>query len=269
MAFFGLKGVYRSVPVPPEEWDEFVRQAKDLPLDGLNVTVPHKERAAAMEGLLAPSPSSPWSAIGAVNTLGRSPEGWFGWNTDVDGFFADTADLDVPFGGKEVLLIGAGGAGRAILFGFRGRARPAAVILTDVDRDKAARLAEEVRAFDPELPLAVLPRAEEAVPTADVVINATPLGLKAEDPSPVDLSALRRGAAAYDLVYHRETAFRLAARARGARDHGGLGMLVQQGALAFEHWFGDILGRTGAYGPGKLRRVMGEAAEAAMKEKSS
>jgi shikimate dehydrogenase len=268
MASLGFHGAYRAIPVSPEEWDAFIVQAKSF-LDGMNVTVPHKERAAALSDLLAPSTGSPWKAIGAVNTLGRTSEGWRAWNTDVDGFFGDTADLDIRFTDKRVVVVGAGGAARAILFGFNGRDRPSSVVVADVDRPKAERLAAEVLRYDPDLPLQLAPHADAHVAQADVVVNATPVGLKVGDPSPVDLSTLRPTAAVYDLIYHRETAFRLAARARGARDFGGLGMLVQQGASAFEHWFGEQLGRTAAYGPGKLRRVMREAAEAAMKETSS
>jgi len=263
----GLNVVYRAVPVAPEEWDEFARQAEALPLKGLNVTVPHKELATRWPGLRAQR-NAPWAGIGAVNTLSRTARGWEAHNTDVEGFFEDCGALGISFAGRRVLLLGAGGAARAILFGFSGRKTPASVRLIDSAPGKAEKLADQAR-FAVGAPISIGSAASpEDVAAADVVINATPVGLKPGDPSPADLSTLRRGAVAYDLIYHRLTAFRLAARNRGAADHGGLGMLVRQGARSFEIWFGDELRKTPGYSAQALRGVMREAAENAMKEKS-
>ncbi len=269
---FGLNAVYRAVSVDPKEWEKFLSQADGL-LQGFNVTVPYKERVAEWSRLASQVPpvysSSPWSEIGAVNTLLRTSLGWEAHNTDVEGFFEDCASLGISFQKSQVLLIGSGGAARAILlgFGFHGRERPASLYLTDVFQNKANLLAEDARVLIEDFPISVVPSGDDVVKSADIVINATPVGLKPGDPSPVDLSSLRPGAVVYDLIYHRETAFRLAARARGAADHGGLGMLVRQGALAFELWFGEELKDKAGYSPAGLRRIMGDAARTAMKER--
>ena len=264
----GLNAAYRAVPVPPEEWDAFSEQARIL-LNGFNVTVPHKERAFRWKGLLPFSSENPWGLVGAVNTMVRRTKGWEAHNTDVPGFFEDCRDKGVSFSGKKVLLLGAGGAGRAILFGFHGREKPSRLWLMDQDQAKAGRLSEEVKKFDAAIPLERTRTAEEVLPNADVVINATPLGLKEGDPSPADPDLLRAGVVVYDLIYHRETALLKAAKAKNGKAFDGLGMLVNQGALAFELWFGEELATKAGYAPAALRRIMGDAARAAMNERGT
>ena len=195
-----------------------------------NVTIPYKEDVAnACERLTAAA-----RAVGAVNTFWTSVDGArVGDNTDVDGFRAAVDHLlDGPPADARVALLGAGGAAAAVLHALEGWPR-ARVRLFSRTRERAERLA---RRFT--VPAEIAESAGAAVRDASVVVNATPIGRRADDPAPFDLDALASGSAVLDLTYGpKETALVRGARARGHRAMDGLLMLVEQGAVAFERWF--------------------------------
>ncbi|HMC55868.1 MAG TPA: shikimate dehydrogenase [Gemmatimonadaceae bacterium] len=195
-----------------------------------NVTIPYKEEVAgSCERLSAAA-----RAVGAVNTFWSAVDGVrVGDNTDVDGFRAAVARLlGDPPEDAHVALLGAGGAASAVLHALEAWQRPQVRVYSRT-RERAERL---VRRFT--LSATVVASAEDAVVGASVVVNATPIGRRADDPVPFPLTALARGAAVLDLTYGmNETALVRDARAHGHPAMDGLLMLVEQGATSFERWF--------------------------------
>lgn len=196
-----------------------------------NVTVPHKERVAERCAVLSPLAAR----VGAVNTFWHDRAGaMVGHNTDVGGFDAAVRAVVNPLDGPaSVALVGAGGSAAAVLAAVAGW--PGAGVRVWSRRpERAAALA----AREPGVATAVSTLAD-ALDGASLVVNATPLGLRAGDPPPVAVERLPPGAAVYDLVYAPgRTAWVRAARASGHPAEDGLEMLVEQGALAFACWFG-------------------------------
>jgi shikimate dehydrogenase len=225
-AALGLDWVFVAFPVPGGRGREAVRAVLDLGIAGLNVTMPHK--AAAAEACDDLSPDS--VALGRVNTVvvdtdrGRLT----GHNTDGEGFLRALADEGVSPERARALLLGAGGAARAI-----GRALNGAGAAVTVAARKPERANEAAALASGD----AVQLADAPVEDFDVIVNATPLGMRGEAP-PIDTARLRPGQFVYDTVYPAETPLLAAAKERGVACAGGLGMLVHQGALAFGLWTG-------------------------------
>ncbi len=198
-----------------------------------NVTVPHKPAVAAACDAL----TDVARAAGAVNTFWHVDDRLIGDNTDVAGAQAALAALPLaPLSGSSprVTLLGAGGAARAVILAAE-RLWPNVRVRVLARRVASAH--ELAAAFPHRVEIANA--RTDALLDADLVINATPLGLRQDDPLPCDMSELAPTATLYDLVYGaRETAWVRAGRAAGHRAEDGLGMLVEQGAAAFTRWFG-------------------------------
>lgn len=220
----GLDWVFVAFRVPPGQGGEAVRAARALGLAGLSVTMPHKaEAASACERL-----DEPADALGVVNTVALGGEQIVGTSTDGPGLLRALADEGVAVEGRSVLVLGAGGAARAIVYEL-GRA--GAGVTVAARREDEARAVAELAGGE----WVSLDRA--TVEDQDVVVNATPLGMHGEPP-PFDPDQLRSGQFVFDTVYPHETPLLAAARSRGIGCAGGLGMLVHQGALAFARWTG-------------------------------
>lgn len=224
----GLDWVYVAFPVEAGRGRAAVAAVRDLGLRGLNVTMPHKADAAAACDDLSPAAQ----VLRSVNTVVRRDEGTlFGDSTDGEGLVRALTDDDVDLEGRRVLVIGAGGAARAVVPALAGAG---ATVVVSARRDEAAEEAARLAGA------ATAPFTElgEVVAGTDVVVNATPLGMHGEAP-PFDTSALRDAHTVVDLVYEpARTPLLEAARARGAKTVGGLGMLVHQAALSFTLWTG-------------------------------
>ncbi|MDA1080511.1 MAG: shikimate dehydrogenase [Gemmatimonadetes bacterium] len=200
-----------------------------------NVTVPHKEAFAECCGTLSPVARR----TGAVNTFWTEDGALVGDNTDVGGFdSAVRATVGFPAGPFTVAVIGAGGGASAVLAAVERWEGATARIYARTSA-RAERLAERYsRIAVAEWSL------EGAVRGAHLVVNATPLGATSQD-LPVDPAMLDSAAAVFDLAYRRgETPWVHACRAHGMRASDGMPMLVEQGALAFERWFGARPDRT-------------------------
>ena len=228
-AALGLDWVYVAFPVPRGRGADAVAAVSALGLVGFNVTMPHKEDVASACDEL----TSDAAALRSVNTVLSRPDGrTLGDSTDGAGFLDALAGEKIAVAGKPVLVLGAGGAARAIVLAL-GRA--------GADVTVAARRPE---AADTAAVLAAGARTA-ALGAADpsgfaVVVNATPLGMSGGDPLPVDPQALSADQAVVDLVYHpADTPLLTAARARGAVAVNGLGMLLHQAARSFELWTGQ------------------------------
>ena len=206
---------------------------------GVNVTVPFKKRAH--DAAVSLDPLAQLS--GAVNTLVRRADGWHGYNTDGPGFSRAIEEcFGRPLREMRVLIMGAcGGAGSALACQCALEGCPT---LTLVNRPRpeleqlAAKLAPHTGA--PVIPLHFdSPELPAAVAAADLIVNATSLGLHEGDPMPISPDLLQPGQCVYDIVTH-ETALHRTATARDCRAATGQGMLLWQGAIAFEHWFGQL-----------------------------
>ena len=224
-AALGLDWVYVALPVARGDGAAAVRAVTTLGLAGLNITMPHKADAAAACDDLAPEAS----ALGAVNTVVNADGTLLGHSTDGDGFLRALHDEGITPAGQRVLVVGAGGAARAITHAL---GRVGAHVTVAARRPEAARSAA---ALAPDADATGLDGI--AVESFDVVVNATPLGMDGEAP-PFDTAELHAGQFVYDTVYPTETPLLGEARTRGLRAAGGLGMLVHQGALSFSLWTG-------------------------------
>lgn len=239
-----LNFLYVPLPVRPDEVETAVRGLSALGFRGVNVTVPHKQ--AVMPFLHEIEAGA--AAIGAVNTIDitRDKNGrphLRGFNTDWFGITADWAQLDVDVAGRDCLLLGAGGSARAVAYAL-GQAGAQIHVLAR-RQPQAQELVQRIQPFAPHAtlhahPLSTLPQVA-AQAKRPLIINSTPLGMTPRpqaSPWPDD-TPLPADAFIYDLVYNpRETRLMQQAQAAGCRTANGLGMLLQQGAKAFEIWTG-------------------------------
>ncbi len=228
----GIDATYEVLDVAADELESILRHLVAHGAAG-NVTIPHKERVAQLCDVLTPLAAH----LGAVNTWWTENGRLHGDNTDVGGF--DDAVLallnDIPVN-AHVAVLGAGGSARAVV--------------AAISKWRGSRVAIWSRTFARSEALVALgppnrTTAEEfmahALKGADLVVNTTPIGLR-DDAVPVNPAVLKAGASCLDLVYRRSgvTPFVALARAQGRRADDGLGMLIGQGARAFERWFGMV-----------------------------
>ncbi|MFH1524357.1 MAG: shikimate dehydrogenase [Chloroflexota bacterium] len=241
----GLDGEYQLYPVAPDDnrgLAELTQRLRSGELQGLNVTIPHKQTIIPLLDELTPSAQ----AIGAVNTLYLKGDQLVGHNTDAPGFSADLRrSFPEVAGEKNVIVMGAGGAARAVVYALLTDGCNVTLAVRRADVEQAAALIESMRpaAGDGSV-RSVLLEAEALSPLADgirLVVNATPLGMSpkvGDCPWPEDLP-FPRVATVYDLVYNpRETLLLRRVRAAGLRAASGIGMLVEQAALSFACWTG-------------------------------
>jgi len=238
---------YDALPVAADLLREAVEWIRGDEYAGANVTVPHKEAIIPFLDGLTPVAE----AIGAVNTIVKRNGKLIGHNTDAAGFLADLYAFDVHVSGRPALILGAGGSARAVT---------AALAPLNVEIRIAARRREQAQSLisNLQLPITVydltINHLHRASRDVALIVNCTPLGMTPNtNASPwLEGAPFPRGAFVYDLVYNpSETLLVKQARAAGLRAATGLGMLIEQGALAFELW-------TGKTAPRKLMR---EAAE--------
>jgi shikimate dehydrogenase len=220
---------YEALDVPPDELAGVMRALREAGAAG-NVTVPHKAAIAARCDVLTETAAR----TGAVNAFRHDEGRLVGENTDVAGFVAFAATMIGPDPrGVCVAVLGAGGAAAAVCAAVSAW-EGSRVILHARNAQRARSLAERFEGVVAD----VAGTVEEAVADADVVVNTTPVGLEGEA-VPVAVGSLPRDAAVMDLAYRAgETPWVRAARAAGHRAADGLEMLIEQGAHAFEWWFG-------------------------------
>ena len=234
----GLDYVYAALPVRADALTSAVHGLRDAGIAGFNVTIPFKtEIIPLMDDL-----SEDARRIHAVNTVVVEENGRLvGHNTDVTGFLAGFAERRIALTGKKAVLVGAGGAARAVLWGLL-RSKVSSVVIGVRNVSKGAVLAADfaangdVRAygFDD-------PAFTSALGSADIIVQTTPLGMTphVEEMPPVDVAAIKSSAVFYDLIYTpAETRFLRAAAAHGHEAINGETMLVAQGAEAFFLWTG-------------------------------
>ena len=227
----GIAGVYERIAAPPGAFAAFAQSIRDGALVGANVTVPHKEAAFAACDWLSPTAGE----LGAVNTLWREAGKLCGDNTDVGGFLANLDESAPGWRVHRAVVIGAGGAARAIVAGLRSRGVET-ITLMNRTHERALRLA---RQFGDGVEAAPHSATSEALAGADMLVNTSSLGMRGQPPLVIDLSPLPAHALVADLVYAPlRTPLIDAAAAQGLRVVDGLGMLLHQAAPGFERWFG-------------------------------
>ncbi|MDP6630099.1 MAG: shikimate dehydrogenase [Kiritimatiellia bacterium] len=234
-----MDAIYLAFDVAPERLMSTLPAMADMGFRGVNLTVPLKE--VAFQGINDLADTA--SLLGAVNTVEFGPDGLRGHNTDGVGFLRA---VDEAFGcdvvGKSVMMLGCGGAGRAVALtcASQGAGR---LILTDLDMERVARLSEELKAVDASLDIQVVEASAEAwtrsAGEAELLVQATPVGMKPEDEPLLGKEAFEPGQMLLDLVYmYPETGLMTVAREAGAKVANGLGMLLHQGVRSFEIWTG-------------------------------
>jgi len=240
-AALGLNWRYLAFEVHPDDLRAAIEGARVMGFAGLNLTVPHKLLALELVDALDKS-ARKW---GAVNTIrfesagvdGRAKIRAVGFNTDADAVVAALReDLKLELRQARVLLLGAGGAGRTAALKLAAE-KVAELFLVNRTQSKARVVAAEIKRQFPSQRVTV-GYPESGV---DLLINATSLGLKPDDKLPLNKKqfSLEQARAVYDMIYRpAETALLKAARKAGCQTANGLGMLLHQGAKAFEIWTG-------------------------------
>lgn len=239
----GLDWVYVALGVRPGGVGDAVRGLRALGFAGANVTIPHKQAVIPYLDALDAGAQQ----IGAVNTIQIEGDGrLIGYNTDADGGYeALLQEIGFTPAGARVVVLGAGGAARALAFGAAMRqARSLSILNRAIEKDQAIALATDVgRSFPETETVGLAWEDEEArarVAAAELIVQATPLGMKPGDPLPIPIEWVPSGIAVFDAVYTPErTAFLEGCRLqRHCRAVGGVGMLLHQGAAAFRIWTG-------------------------------
>jgi shikimate dehydrogenase len=228
---YGIAGEYRREPVRSEEFTAFIGSLSERGYVGANVTVPHKEAALALS-----QPDDRARAVGAANTL------WFdgalrATNTDVEGFLRnlDVCAADWQQDLSKAVVLGAGGAARAVIFGLleRGIER---IVIANRTRERADALHQQ---FGARVIVAGWNDLHRELAGAALLVNTTTLGMHGQPALAIDLKPLPARAVVADLVYVPiDTPLLAQARARHLRTADGLGMLLRQAVRGFALWFG-------------------------------
>lgn len=224
----GIVARYQVTDIEPEQLSNYFAERRDDPeWRGCNITIPHK--IAALE--FVADPGEVRNSIGAINVAFRDEAGVLtGTNSDAGGFYGPISDISLV--GETAVVIGSGGASRAVLFAL-AQADIGEVVILARNSLRAAGLLAHFGLKGSVLPM------DARLPKAALLVNASPLGMKGQEPLMLDLSPLPDDSLVYDLVYAPiETPLLKTARARQLETVDGLEMLVGQAAIAFELFFG-------------------------------
>lgn len=233
----GLNWVYLPLRVPPGQLEPSIHGLRSLGFEGANVTIPHKvEVVGLVDGLIGDA-----AKLGAVNTLMRKGTKLLGYNTDVEGFRAFMREKGIDCEDRSAMVIGAGGAARAVALALATEGISRLYILNRTEkrsREMAAMLKGSTGLS--EISLGTFDEDISGIlGDCELLINCTPLGSLDGGELPIEYGRLRNGVWAVDLKYHlRETGFMIEAAARGALTANGEGMFLNQAALSFRLWTG-------------------------------
>ena len=236
----GLDYIYIPFRVKPEQLAPAVDGLRALNVCGFNVTIPHKVSIIPVLDGLDPIAEK----IGAVNTVVNTGGELRGYNTDADGFLKAMLERGVEPGDKNVVILGAGGAARAITYILAEKVVSLTILNRQEELDWAENIAELIKEDFGKVVRVLELRDDylaEVLHNADILVNATSVGMSpAGDKSPVPADLLRKGLVVFDVVYNPiNTRLLNEAKAAGAQTISGIDMLAWQGALAFEKWTGQ------------------------------
>lgn len=230
---------YMAFDIKPNDVQAAIKSLPALGIAGINVTVPHKQAVCPHLDEI----SQEAKLIGAVNTVQIKGDKLIGYNTDAYGFTESLkTEGKTEIKNKTMCLFGAGGAGLAVAFGSALEGLKT-IYIRELNEEQAINLIKRLNHNFPELKTVYIQDPTDinnAVADSDFLVNATPLGLKDSDPLIVDADALHQNLIVYDLVYNpKETKLLKAASEKGSTAVSGMGMLLLQGAKAFEIWTGQ------------------------------
>lgn len=226
-----LDALYEPFEVPPRFLAPMLRGLTLAGVEGLNVTVPLKEAVPPLLDRIDPDAR----AIGAVNTIVIRGRRLIGYNTDGIGLRMALQELGWRPRPTCAVILGAGGAARAAAWEL-SRIRGSCLTIANRHVQRAQTLARWLKRFHPRACIQAVPLGHVTLDDAELLINATTVGMRASDGLPIDARSLRRGMLVYDLVYHRQTPLVRAARRRGCVAANGLSMLLYQGAASLRLW---------------------------------
>ncbi len=231
-----LPWTYAPLEIPFSELEKGVDALRSPNVYGANVTIPYKE--TVIPYLDHVEKDAQW--LGSVNTIYRREKKIFGTSTDGEGFLRSLGVWRKKLRGSRGLLIGAGGAAKAVA-GALARSGVKELYIANRSPERAEQLVRLLLKNYPRLRIGSVSSSEgeRLLVRCDWVVQATTMGLKEGDPSPISLKDARKTIFAVDLIYHRETAFLKEARRRRLSNLGGIGMLLHQGGLSFEYWTGE------------------------------
>lgn len=252
----GINAEYRLFEVKPEKLKDFLQENIRVPdtkgeyfnswdIVGFNITIPHKVRALEL-GLLIENVTTRQDlkvlVAGAINTVKRDSGRWQYTNTDIVGFMRSLhEDLKFNSEGKNIFLFGCGGTGRAVIAGLTQEgAGIKKIYVYDTSQaaaDSASRHFSKFKDVINKLEFVSREEIPQKIKDSQLLINASPIGMKEADASIIDKNWLHPGLSVYDVVYNRETQLIKDATSRGLNAVGGQGMLLYQGVAAFEFWF--------------------------------
>lgn len=231
----GINAVYIPFETRSEDLQSALKAIKRLGVSGFNITIPHK--TACMRFLDKIDDTA--KLIGAVNTVRvetHNHASLHGYNTDGPGFLLSLDKyLNFTPKGKNAFVIGAGGAARAVVWALAKNGAKA-IIVVDKIKEKADELANTFSFLCDVKHVSGEGDWADYIKASDILINASPVGMKDTDPSPVDIKLLHRGLSVFDLIYNKHTRLVRSAKLKGLKACGGFGMLLYQGVLAYQIW---------------------------------
>ena len=230
----GIDAQYQLFEVKPQELGDFLGSIQNKGIAGLNVTIPYKEKV--LDFVQLDSESSYLKQLRAVNTIVIKDGILKGFNTDVAGFARHLREYIDPKG-KKVAILGAGGASRAVAYAIADSGAKD-IVLYDIELDRAEKVVETIKSIFADAQIRFVKKLEQLdIPRKDILINATPIGMKEADPCLVSKEILHYKLFVYDLIYNPpQTKLLELAKSKGAKTSNGLGMLLYQGMLSFELW---------------------------------
>ena len=228
----GIDGSYEKYAVEPNELPSFIENLQHNGVAGLNLTIPHREQVLSLVDEITDEVKT----IGAANTLWFQDDKLIAGNTDGYGFLTHLQTSAPKWQAtKPAVILGAGGAARAIIFALLQAGVPE-IILTNRTQERADQLAKE---FGNKLSTIAWQNKEEALIRCGLLVNSTSLGMTGKPALEINIETLPNQAVVYDIVYAPlETDLLKAARLKGLATVDGLGMLLHQAVPGFEKWFG-------------------------------
>ncbi len=225
----GIDACYVPFEVRPESLKVAIEAVRALNIKGLNITIPHKEAVLHLLDWLSPEAEE----IGSVNTIKNERGVLKGYNTDAKGFMGSLKESGLSVRDKKVLILGAGGAARAVIYALlREGAR---LYIYNRTIDKAISLSRAFSRFGKIEVVGTIQR--DFIDSVEVIVNTTSLGLSEGDPMPIEPAMINWHHVVCDLIYKRTPLLQMAAQ-KGCKTIDGLGMLLWQGVYAFEIWTG-------------------------------
>ncbi len=233
-----INAEYKLFEKRPEEVEKFITSLEKQSISGLNVTVPYKEKV--LDYVKIDNDSFYVRQIKAVNTIVMENGVRKGFNTDAPGFERDLKEKSGDPKNKKAAILGAGGASRAVSF-VLAKTKVKEIAIYDIDKNKSKNIVDLIKSLFPGFAIYSVNQIEELkIKEKDLLINATPIGMKPDDPCLVMEEMLHKKLFVYDVIYNpvKTKLLALAERA-GAKTANGLGMLLYQGVISFEYFTGE------------------------------